>query len=103
MLIEAGPVAMAAKSSSDYTSFQSEYNSHLANYNSATVPAEIANHKALVDQARLDMNGANDQLVLFSSAAGIWVVNALHAFFLVRWWLITKKRLTQLDLLMTLK
>ena len=82
MLIEAGLVAMAAKSSSDYTSFQSEYNSHLANYNSATVPAEIANHKALVDQARLDMNGANDQLVLFSSAAaGIWVVNALHAFF----------------------
>ena len=81
MLLEAGLIGMAAKSNSDYTSFQSEYNTQLANYNSATVPDEIANHKGLVDQARLDMNSANDQLVLFSSAAaGIWVLNALHAF-----------------------
>jgi len=81
MLLEAGLIGMAAKSNSDYTTFQSEYDTQLANYNAATVPAEIASYKALVDQARTDMNGANDQLVLFSSAAaGIWVVNALHAF-----------------------
>ena len=80
MLIEAGLIGMAAKSSSDYTSFQTEYNTQLANYQAATVPDEIASYKVLVEQARLDMNSANDQLVLFSSAAaGIWVLNALHA------------------------
>ena len=80
MLIEAGLIGMAAKSSSDYTSFKGEYDTQLANYNLATVPSEIASYKALVDQARTDMDGANEQLVLFSSAAaGIWVLNALHA------------------------
>ena len=80
MLIEAGLIGMAAKSSSDYTSFKGEYDTQLANYSSATVPSEIASYKALVDQARTDMDGANEQLVLFSSAAaGIWVLNALHA------------------------
>ena len=80
MLLEAGLIGMVAKSNSDYTSFQSEYNTQLANYQAATVPDEIASYKVLVDQARLDMNSANDQLVLFSSAAaGIWVLNALHA------------------------
>ena len=80
MLLEAGLIGMVAKSNSDYTSFQSEYNTQLANYQAATVPDEIASYKVLVDQARLDMNNANDQLVLFSSAAaGIWVLNALHA------------------------
>jgi len=81
MLIEAGLIGMAAKSNSDYATFQSEFDAQLANYNAATVPEEIASYKVLVDQARTDMNGANDQLVLFSSAAaGVWVVNALHAF-----------------------
>ena len=80
MLLEAGLIGMVAKSNSDYTSFQSEYNTQLANYQAATVPDEIASYKVLVDQARLDMNSANEQLVLFSSAAaGIWVLNALHA------------------------
>ncbi len=80
MLLEAGLIGMVAKSNSDYTSFQSEYNTQLANYQAATVPNEIASYKVLVDQARLDMNSANEQLVLFSSAAaGIWVLNALHA------------------------
>lgn len=81
MLLEAGLIGMAAKSNSDYATFQSEFDAQLANYNAATVPEEIASYKVLVDQARTDMNGANDQLVLFSSAAaGVWVVNALHAF-----------------------
>ena len=82
MLLEAGLIGMAAKSSSDYTTFKGEYDTQLANYSSATVPAEIASYKVLVDQARTDMNGANEQLVLFSAVAGgIWAVNALHAFF----------------------
>ena len=81
MLLEAGLLGMAAKSNSDYTSFQTEYNTQLANYNAATVPVDIANYKVLVDQARTDMNGANDQLVLFSSVAiGVWVLNSVHAF-----------------------
>ena len=81
MLIEAGLLGMAAKSNSDYTTSQTEYNTQLANYNSATVPAEIASFKALADQARTDMNAANDQLVLFSSVAiGVWVLNSVHAF-----------------------
>ena len=64
-----------------YTTSQTEYNTQLANYNSATVPAEIASFKALADHARTDMNAANDQLVLFSSVAiGVWVLNSVHAF-----------------------
>ena len=82
MLLEAGLIGMVVKSSSDYTTFKGEYDTQLANYSSATVPADIASYKVLVDQARTDMTGANDQLVLFSAVAGgIWAVNALHAFF----------------------
>ena len=72
---------MAAKSNSDYASFQTEYDTQLANYNAATVPADIASYKAQVDQARADMTSANDQLTLFSAAAGgLWLINAIHAF-----------------------
>ena len=81
LLLEAGIIGMAAKSNSDYASFQTEYDTQLANYNAATVPADIASFKALVDQARTDMTGANDQLTLFSAAAGgLWLINAIHAF-----------------------
>jgi TolB-like protein len=81
LLLEAGMIGMAAKSNSDYASFQTEYDTQLANYNAATVPADIASYKALVDQARTDMTGANDQLTLFFAAAGgIWLINAIHAF-----------------------
>jgi TolB-like protein len=81
LLLEAGIIGMAAKSNSDYASFQTEYDTQLANYNAATVPADIASYKALVDQARTDMTGANDQLTLFSAAAGgLWLINAIHAF-----------------------
>mgnify|MGYP003960700347 FL=1 len=81
LLLEAGMIGMAAKSNSDYASFQTEYDTQLANYNAATVPADIASYKALVDQARTDMTGANDQLTLFSAAAGgLWLINAIHAF-----------------------
>ena len=81
LTLEAGLVGMAAKSNSDYASFQTEYDTQLANYNAATVPADITSYKALVDQARADMTGANDQLTLFSAAAGgLWLINAIHAF-----------------------
>ena len=81
MLLEAGMIGMALKSSSDYTAFQDEYDTQLANYNAATVPTDIANYKTLVEKARADMNTSNDQLVLFSSAAiGVWVLNSVHAF-----------------------
>ena len=81
MLVEAGMIGMAAKSNSDYASFQTEYDTQFANYNAATVPADIASYKALVDQARADMTSANDQLTLFSAAAGgLWLINAIHAF-----------------------
>jgi len=74
-------IGMAAKSNTDYTSYENEYNTQLANYNGATVPADIANYKVLVDQARADMTSANDQLTLFSAAAGgLWLINAIHAF-----------------------
>jgi TolB-like protein len=81
LLLEAGMISMAAKSNSDYASFQTEYDTQLANYNAATVPADITSYKALVDQARADMTNANDQLTLFSAAAGgLWLINAIHAF-----------------------
>ena len=72
---------MAAKSNTDYTTFQNEYNTQLANYNGATVPEDIANYKVLVDQARADMTSSNDQLTLFSAAAGgVFLISAIHAY-----------------------
>ena len=81
LLLEAGMIGLVSKSNSDYASFQTEYDTQLANYNAATVPADIASFKALVDQARTDMTGASDQLALFSAAAGgLWLINVVHAF-----------------------
>jgi len=81
LLLEAGMIGMAAKSNSDYASFQTEYDTQLANYNAATVPADIADYKALVNQARNDMMTSNNQLNLFIYAsAGLWAINAIHAF-----------------------
>jgi len=81
MGVELALIGMAAKSNSDYASFQTEYDTQLANYNAATVPTDIASYKALVVQARTDMTSANDQLSLFSAAAGgLWLINAIHAF-----------------------
>jgi len=81
LLLEAGMIGMAAKSNSDYASFQTEYDTQLANYNAATVTADIASFKALVVQARTDMISANDQLTLFSAAAGgVFLISAIHAY-----------------------
>ncbi len=80
-LIEAGLLGMVAKSNGDYTSFQTEYNTQLGNYQSATEPHKIAEYKVLVDEARNNMTKANDQLMLFSAAAGgLWAINTIHAF-----------------------
>ena len=82
LLLEAGLIGMAAKSNSDYASFQTEYDTQLADYNAATVPADIADYKVLVDQARSNMMASNDQLNLFIYAsAGLWAINTIHAFF----------------------
>jgi TolB-like protein len=81
LLLEASMIGMAAKSNSDYASFQTEYDTQLANYNAATVPTDIASYKALVVQARTNMTSANDNLTLFSAAAGgLWLINAIHAY-----------------------
>ena len=81
LVLEAGMIGMAAKSNSDYTSYENEYNTQLDNYNNATVPEEIANYKALVDQARSDMTSASDQLTMFSAAAGgVFLISAIHAY-----------------------
>jgi len=81
MVLEAGMIGMVAKSNADYTSYENEYNTQLVNYNAATVPAEIASYKALVNQARDDMISASDQLTLFSAAAGgVFLISAIHAY-----------------------
>ena len=81
LLVEGALLGMAAKSNSDYTSFQTEYNTQLTNYQTATDPGLIAEYKILVDEARNNMTKANDQLMLFSATAvGVWLVNTIHAF-----------------------
>lgn len=80
-ILEAGLIGIAAKSSNDYSSFKTNYESELTSYQSATDPELIAAYKISVTQARADMTYANDQLALFSGiAAGIWAVNTIHAF-----------------------
>ena len=80
LLAEAGLIGMVVKSSGDYTSYQDEYNTQLNNYTNATVPEDIADFKALVQEARANMNDANSQVGLFTSlAAGVWVLNTVHA------------------------
>ena len=80
LLLEAGLIGMAAKSNSDYASFQTEYNTQLANYDDSTGD-ELAGYKALVKKARSDMMASNDKLNLFIYAsAGLWAINTIHAF-----------------------
>jgi TM2 domain-containing membrane protein YozV len=80
LLLEAGLIGMAAKSNSDYASFQTEYNTQLANYDDSTGD-ELAGYKVLVKKARSDMVASNDQLNLFIYAsAGLWAINTIHAF-----------------------
>ena len=81
LLLEAGMIGLAAKSSGDYASSQTEYETQLANYQGATSPGEIAGYKIIVEQKRADMTDANNQLALFSGiAAGLWAINTIHAF-----------------------
>ena len=81
MVLEAGMIGMVAKSNADYKSYENEYNTQLVNYSAATIPAEIASYKALVNQARDDMISASDQLTLFSTAAGgVFLISAIHAY-----------------------
>ena len=80
LLLEAGLIGMAAKSNSDYASFQTEYNTQLANYDDSTGD-ELVGYKVLVKKARSDMMDSNDQLNLFIYAsAGLWAINTIHAF-----------------------
>ena len=81
MGVELALIGLAAKSNSDYASFQTEYVNQLVNYNGATVPEDIAKYKARVEKAWAGMTRTNDQLTLFSAAAGgLWLINAIHAF-----------------------
>ena len=81
LALEAGLVGMAAKSSGDYTTAKNDYDAQLLNYQAATDPTDISLYKDLVETARTNMNSANDQLVLFSAAAGgVWLLNAVHAY-----------------------
>ena len=79
--LEAGLIGMAAKSSGDYSTAKSDYDAQLVNYQSATDPTAIAEYKSLVESARASMNTANDQMTVFSVAAGgVWLVSAVHAY-----------------------
>lgn len=81
LLLEAGMVAMAVKSSGDYANFNTDYDEHVLNYKAASNQEDIDNYTLLANQARANMSDSNGQLALFSSlAVGLWAVNTIHAF-----------------------
>ena len=84
LVMESALVGMAVKSNSDYVAAETNYNTKLAEYQSATDPATISLLKTDVNIARDDMTSASDQLMMFSAAAGgLWLLNTLHALIVV--------------------
>ena len=80
LVLESALIGMAAKSNSDYTAAQTNYNAKLLQYQSSTEPSAIAQLKQEVSVARTDMTSASDQLMIFSAAAGgLWLLNTIHA------------------------
>jgi TolB-like protein len=74
-------LGMTLSNNSAFNTAQSDYNSNLVAYNSASTQDEIASYRALVIEADQEMVKRNNNLLLFSSLTTVvWIGNMVHAF-----------------------
>ena len=72
---------MTLSNYSAFNSAQSDYNSNLASYNSASSPDDVAHYRTLVENADQEMVKRNNNLLLFSSLTTVvWIGNMVHAY-----------------------
>ncbi|MDC0215266.1 DUF5683 domain-containing protein [Candidatus Marinimicrobia bacterium] len=73
--------ALAMTSNSGFTKAQTEFNTNLDLYNTASNVDDIASYRAKVEQADQDMSSKNTNLMIFSGLyIGLWVGNMVHAY-----------------------
>ena len=74
-------LGMTLSNNSAFNTAQSDYNSNLVAYNSASTQDEIASYRALVVEADQEMVKRNNNLLLFSSLTTVvWIGNMVHAY-----------------------
>ena len=74
-------IGMTISNYSAFNSAQSDYNSNLASYNSASSPDDVAHYRTLVENADQEMLKRNNNLLLFSSLTTVvWIGNMVHAY-----------------------
>ena len=79
--LEAILIGMTLSNYSAFNSAQSDYNSNLASYNSASTLDDIARYRTLVEEADQEMVKRNNNLLLFSSLTTVvWIGNMVHAY-----------------------
>ena len=73
--------ALAMTSNSGFTKAQTDYNTNLDLYNTASNVDDIASYRAKVEQADQEMSSKNTNLMIFSGLyIGLWVGNMVHAY-----------------------
>ena len=74
-------LGLTLSNNSAFNTAQSDYNSNLASYNTASTQDEIASYRALVVKADQEMIKRNNNLLLFSSLTTVvWIGNMVHAY-----------------------
>ena len=74
-------LGMTLSNNSAFNTAQSDYNSNLVAYSSASTQDEIASYRALVVEADQEMIKRNNNLLLFSSLTTVvWIGNMVHAY-----------------------
>jgi TolB-like protein len=74
-------LGLTLSNNSAFNTAQSDYNSNLASYNTASTQDEIASYRSLVVKADQEMVKRNNNLLLFSSLTTVvWIGNMVHAY-----------------------
>ena len=74
-------LGLTLSNNSAFNTAQSDYNSNLVAYSSASTQDEIASYRALVVEADEEMVKRNNNLLLFSSLTTVvWIGNMVHAY-----------------------
>ena len=81
MGLELALIGLAVNTKSTLTGLKADQDAARQLYMASTSQADIQKYGTQLVAIDVDLNSANDQLMLFSaSAAGLWAVNMIHAF-----------------------
>ena len=74
-------IGMTLSNNAAFNKAQTDYNSNLTSYNTASTLDDIANYRMLVEEADQEMIKRNNNLLLFSSLTTlVWIGNMVHAY-----------------------